>query len=120
MLLHQIREALQDTSVLDSIIFVSNPQFLSNLFYYRIRPSACVTANISCRVPQALGKRIDEAAEETQTFQSELIRRALRHYVQTNPDGLAALEDPRQSRRHTSQTTDKDRRQTTYDPMRDL
>jgi len=42
-----------------------------------------------------MGTRLNEAAEENDMLESEVIRRALRFYENQNPDGFAAFEDVR-------------------------
>jgi len=42
-----------------------------------------------------MGTRLNEAAEENDMLESEVIRRALRFYENENPDGFAAFEDVR-------------------------
>lgn len=47
--------------------------------------------HVTCRVPDSLSERFERGAEERGAFESEIIRRALRYYVEENPDGLRAF-----------------------------
>lgn len=47
--------------------------------------------HVTCRVPDALSERYERGAEERGAFESEVIRRALRYYVEENPDGIRAF-----------------------------
>lgn len=49
----------------------------------------------SCSVPSGMGTRLNEAAEENDMLESEVIRRALRFYENENPDEFTAFEDVR-------------------------
>lgn len=47
--------------------------------------------HVTCRVPDALSEQYERGAEERGAFESEVIRRALRYYVEENPDGIRAF-----------------------------
>ena len=44
-----------------------------------------------CRLPGRLNELLEEAAEESDSFRSEVTRRALRYYIGANPDGIEAF-----------------------------
>lgn len=48
-------------------------------------------AQATCRLPPVLDEVLDEAVEEAGVFRSDLVRRALLHYVMANPDGIEAF-----------------------------
>lgn len=48
---------------------------------------------VSSRIPESLNASLEEAAESKGAFRSEIVRRALRYYVQENPDGIPVLEE---------------------------
>jgi len=45
----------------------------------------------TCRLPEKLSDRLDRAAEERGAFESEIVRRAIRFYIDENPDGIRAF-----------------------------
>lgn len=45
----------------------------------------------TCRLPGKLSDRLDQAAEERGAFESEIVRRAIRFYIEQNPDGIRAF-----------------------------
>ena len=53
--------------------------------------------NVSCRLPPKMGEKIEEAVAERKLYRSELLRAALRHCIETNPDGYSAFGSARQS-----------------------
>jgi len=75
-------------------------------------------AQASCRVTPALDDALDAAADETGLFRSDLMRRAVIHYIHTNPDGLQAFsgEDVPQGVRPPRKSS----KGQTYDPTTDL
>jgi hypothetical protein len=76
------------------------------MLLYRLLPFTCM-AQATCRVTDELDTAIDEAAAEAGLFRSEVMRRALLHYVETNPDGLEAFAaDPTTPDRATRRTYD--------------
>jgi len=48
---------------------------------------------VSSRIPEPLNASLEEAAKSKGAFQSEVVRRALRYYVEENPDGIPVLDD---------------------------
>lgn len=47
--------------------------------------------HVTCRVPDALSEQYERGAEERGAFESEIVRRALRYYVEENPDEIRAF-----------------------------
>jgi len=47
---------------------------------------------VSSRIPESLSASLEEAANARGAFRSEIVRRALRYYVQENPDGIPVLD----------------------------
>lgn len=47
----------------------------------------------SCRFPGGTVERIEEAASEHDVLESEIFRRAVRHYIRSNPDEIPAFSD---------------------------
>lgn len=47
-----------------------------------------MTSHVSCRVPKTLGKKIDETADQYDTSRSDVLRRALRQYVDETDDEI--------------------------------
>lgn len=47
----------------------------------------------SCRFPGGTVERIEEAAGEHDVLESEIFRRAVRHYIRSNPDEIPAFSD---------------------------
>lgn len=56
----------------------------------------------SCRFCGEVAKRIEKAASEQELLQSEVFRRAVRHYVESNPDDISAF-----SKRNNSANLDE-------------
>jgi len=50
-----------------------------------------MSQQMSCSVPDALHKKVDDAAEERELLMSEVIRAGLRYYVDENPDDIEAF-----------------------------
>lgn len=81
--------------------------------------------NVSCRLPPKMGEKIDNAVAERGLYRSELLRAALRHYIETNPDGYTAFDSVRRSspqssgersNRDSSEHTNTENEQSIYDP----
>ncbi len=66
---------------------------------------------VSSRIPEHLKASLEEAANTQGVFQSEIIRRALRYYVQENPDGLQALDEAYASPIGTARELQEDERE---------
>jgi len=49
----------------------------------------------SCRFPGGTVEQIEKAASEHDVLESELLRRAVRHYIRDNPDEIPAFADAR-------------------------
>lgn len=64
-----------------------------------------------CRLPEPLTARVQQAVEEQAMLESELVRRAIRFYIEKNPDGFRAFET--ESRQPVGETE-------TYNPMEDV
>jgi Arc/MetJ-type ribon-helix-helix transcriptional regulator len=65
--------------------------------------------NVSCRLPPKMGKKIDKAVAERELYRSEVLRAALRHYIETNPDGYSAFDStPRSSTRPSEKRPNPD------------
>lgn len=47
---------------------------------------------VCSRIPTQLHAALEAASESDGEVRSELIRRALRYYIEQNPDGIAVLE----------------------------
>jgi len=82
-----------------------------------------VTTHVSCRLPRDLGERVDAAATAESTVRSDIVRRAIRHYLEDDPDGISArptnsVGDRNRRRSRDGQTTDS--KKPVYDPSRDL
>lgn len=45
-------------------------------------------AQATCRIPPVLDDALDSAANEVGLYRSDLLKRALLHYITQNPDGL--------------------------------
>jgi len=48
---------------------------------------------VSSRIPEPLNASLEEAAQARGAFRSEIVRRALRYYVEENPDGIPVLDE---------------------------
>lgn len=48
-------------------------------------------SQVTCRVPPVVDDSIESAADEVGLFQSDLLKRALLHYIAENPDELGAF-----------------------------
>jgi len=47
---------------------------------------------VSSRIPEPLNASLEEAAKARGAFRSEVVRRALRYYVEENPDVIPVLD----------------------------
>ena len=74
---------------------------------------------VNCRLPESMGEVIEEAADERMEFQSEIMRRALKHYILTNPHGIAAFDRARRGPREAVAELDESDRGGPYDPTRE-
>lgn len=45
----------------------------------------------TCRLPDRESDVVEQAAEERGAFKSEIVRRAIRYYINQNPDGIRAF-----------------------------
>lgn len=84
--------------------------------------------NVSCRLPPKMGEKIEEAVAERGLYRSELIRAALRHYIETNPDGYSAFDSSRRSSTRSSvkqadlgssENANAENQRSIYDPSSD-
>jgi metal-responsive CopG/Arc/MetJ family transcriptional regulator len=48
---------------------------------------------VSSRIPEPLNASLEEAANARGAFRSEIVRRALRYYVEQNPDNIQSLDN---------------------------
>lgn len=48
---------------------------------------------VSSRIPEPLNASLEEAANARGAFRSEIIRRALRYYIEQNPDAIQSFDD---------------------------
>lgn len=51
-------------------------------------------ATMSCRVPGPLAAKLKRGAKEQDRLKAEIVRRALRYYVEENPEELASFREP--------------------------
>ena len=48
---------------------------------------------VSSRIPESLNESLEIASQSRGVFRSEIIRRAIRYYIEENPDDLQVLRD---------------------------
>ncbi|MFD1566058.1 CopG family ribbon-helix-helix protein [Halolamina litorea] len=82
-----------------------------------------MTTHVSCRLPRDLGERVDAAATAESTVRSDIVRRAIRHYLEEDPDGVSlrptnSEKDRSRPRRENGRTPGS--KKPVYDPSRDL
>lgn len=71
-----------------------------------------------------MSKKLDKAAAEQGLYRSQLLRAALRHYIETNPDGYSAFDSGQQSTEDRSdsgspENFDTEGKMGIYDPCSD-
>lgn len=71
---------------------------------------------VNCRVPDGLGERIDEAADEQMNFRSEVVRRAIKWYIAENPDDITAFSRTGRTSRAGHEEAEVDVESGIYDP----
>ena len=78
---------------------------------------------ISARIPGQLYAALEVTSEDEGAFRSEVIRRALRYYMDENPDGLASLEQGHGaclSKHGPNQSRSAERPFASYNPLKEL
>jgi len=82
-----------------------------------------VTTHVSCRLPRDLGERVDETATVEGTVRSEIVRRAIRQFLEDEPNGVSSTP-ANSGEKRTGHGTDNDRtsdaKNSIYDPSQDL
>jgi len=80
-----------------------------------------VTSHVSCRVPESLGEKVDEEAAESDTSRSDVLRQALRQYVDERRAITEADNSPAEQSDDTRSGSSSTFLQTSpYDPTEDL
>jgi predicted transcriptional regulator len=80
-----------------------------------------VTSHVSCRVPKNLGEKVDEAAAESDTSRSDVLRQALRQYVDEKRKIAEANNSPTDESAEARGRSSSSFLQTSpYDPTEDL
>lgn len=72
--------------------------------------------NVSCRLPDDLGKQLESAVTEKDTTRSKLLRQAIRNYVETNHDNIQELS-PNDGKNGKEGVVIPQSRVKPYDPM---
>ena len=80
-----------------------------------------VTSHVSCRVPEGLGEKVDEAAAEFDTTRSDILRQALQKYVDEKCDPTEADgSQTDKSIENRNQSSNSVLQNSPYDPTEDL
>ncbi|WP_407066852.1 CopG family ribbon-helix-helix protein [Haloarcula sediminis] len=80
-----------------------------------------VTSHVSCRVPEGLGEKVDEAAAESDATRSDVLRQALRQYIDEKRAIAEADNSPAEQSDGTRSGSSSSFLQTSpYDPTEDL
>ena len=82
-----------------------------------------MTTHVSCRLPRDLGERVDAAATAESTVRSDIVRRAIRYYLEEDPDGVSSRPtNSGEKRTRPQKKNDRvpDSGKSVYDPSRDL
>ena len=80
-----------------------------------------MTSHVSCRVPETLGKKIDETADQYDTSRSDVLRQAIQQYVDQTDGATESANSQAEGR-----ADDLDRsafqpiQRRPYDPTEDL
>jgi metal-responsive CopG/Arc/MetJ family transcriptional regulator len=69
--------------IIDSPIYIIHPDF--GVYVEQ--------TTVSSRIPEPLNASLEEAANSRGAFRSEIVRRALRYYVEQNPDDIPSLDE---------------------------
>lgn len=70
-----------------------------------------MSTTTACRLPDPVATTVQKAVDESGILQSELVRRAIRYYIEQNPDGISAFAS--QPGRDQNQVS-------MYDPLEDV
>ena len=82
-----------------------------------------MTKHVSCRLPRNLGERVDEAAMAEGTVRSDIVRKAIRHYLDEGPGGASSPptnSEEKQAGHPSKNARTSDSKRSVYDPSRDL
>ena len=81
-------------------------------------------SQVTCRVPPVVDDAIESGANEVGLFQSDLLKRALLHYIAQNPDGLTAFSGDDLAKGiellRGGRVSARSGQSGTYDPVEDL
>lgn len=67
--------------------------YLGSPTYFNLPPDQGIVeqTTVSSRIPETLNTSLEAAAASKGVFRSEIIRRALRYYIEQNPDEIDAF-----------------------------